>query len=862
MGQARAIGIAAITIASLLGGRCVMADDGWTHPAGLIDVATLEEIRHKCETQQWAREEIERLARQAQPWLDQPIERLAELLPKRKMQVYWLLICPQCRERLPFEPFNDETASCPRCGRTYDLSEQSVAAEPGSSYAGTLYEGWGCYYLLEISKIAQKMALLHALGEGEKYGRRAAQILLLFAEHIGKLPVRQVGTPVLWTYAYEGDMTVLMALTTAYELVRETEGLLTAEEHQLIQRDLLKHWADTVLRFSEDSTAQHNNMYRWLTTVALVGCAIEDADYVQWAFGVGPYAPEVRPQHKRLKSLTKENYHEDGAFWGLCSAYHLYALGPHCLAMLLGKRLSHQMPELFPPELYDEMATDNVRGQVARNAIKWFTSQAFPDLTMAPFGDMGGRVSLATYSMTAEIGYRYLGIEEVGSYPSLRDGQRGLIALLYGAETIEERPWEYESAYLTSGYVALKRETADNRLYAGLNALKPGSGHSHADRLNLLTYSRDRMLTGEKTTRYDDPEQRAYSGASYAHNTVTVDETSQPHGDRLSQEQVPTVKTFVDLPTMQVAEAHGDAVYEQTRVFRRVLCQFDDYVVDIFRVEGGQTHDWFYHGVGEEPELSIPMEHRSSFEPALYVTRGEPGYRTGTTDRSFSATWRIPAEPDAELAGRRRDVYSRVTLAEAPGQIVNVLSTWPNPGRYSLMVRHVASDAPFIAVHEAFHDRPVVSEVRALPGTSDASVEVMHADGSRRVVIYGSGSAGDDVALRGALGMLQFAADGRLRAAAMVRGTELRYRGTRVIGGRQEVTTSVELNRERLSVVSSPAVAYTTVGGQRLFRAGADARIYVRLSKGLSPSGEEIAAVVDLPGQDETGPRPVTVRLR
>lgn len=43
MGQARAIGIAAITLASLLGGRCVMADDGWTHPAGMIDVATLAE---------------------------------------------------------------------------------------------------------------------------------------------------------------------------------------------------------------------------------------------------------------------------------------------------------------------------------------------------------------------------------------------------------------------------------------------------------------------------------------------------------------------------------------------------------------------------------------------------------------------------------------------------------------------------------------------------------------------------------------------------------------------------------------------------------------------------------------------------
>lgn len=45
-----------------------------------------------------------------------------------------------------------------------------------------------------------------------------------------------------------------------------------------------------------------------------------------------------------------------------------------------------------------------------------------------------------TYALTAEIGYRYLGIDEVGAYSSLRAGNCGLTGLIYGADTIEKRP--------------------------------------------------------------------------------------------------------------------------------------------------------------------------------------------------------------------------------------------------------------------------------------------------------------------------------------------------------------------------------------------------------------------------------------
>ena len=513
------------------------------------------------------------------------------------------------------------------------------------------------------------------------------------------------------------------------------------------------------------------------------------------------------------------------------------------------------MPQLFPPEIYDELDLRNPRSRKLRRAVKWFTAQAFPDLTMAPFGDMGGRISLMTYRLTAEIGYRYLDIDEVGSYHHLRTGQRGMEGLVYGADTIRQKPTHYRSANLSSGYVALKREANGNRLYAGINALEPGRGHQHADRLNLLTYSRDRMLTGEKTIFYHDVKQRVYGGASYAHNTVTVDETSQLHGNLLTDHRIPRIDTFIDLPAAQVAEARGDKIYEQTNIYRRLICQFDEYLLDIFRVQGGKLHDWFYHGVGEEPVLSIPMKKGTGFEPARYVVRGKEDYKFGVADDTITATWRIPADPDAEYPGRRRNVFSRVTVAGVPKQTTFVLSTH---GNHSLMVRHAGTTAPFVAVHEAYFDRPVATNVRLLGGNREA-VEVIHSDGSKRIALFESGSELGDLQLKGRCGVIEFDARHGLRSLLLVRGTELNY-GSLQLRADREISLSVTFDEERAHFVSSPPQGYETLEGEPVYATGRESIVAITIPAQWSPSGKIIQKHVRVPGQTAAGPVPVDIQ--
>ena len=824
----------------------------WIHPAGFVDVATLDEVGRKTWTHAWATKALDELRESVQPWLAQPLERIESLMPKRKMQVYWLLMCPQCRERMKFDPFNDRDVACLSCDTSFPLSQQSTAVHLTGKYYGTLYEGWGCSFIQAMANTAQQLAFLYALGAERSYAEKSAGILKLFAKHVQTLPVQGSGTQhVIWTYNMEGDCVIVLALAEAYEILRSSDGLFTTQEHRQIREDLLRHWADAVFRVEEDSSPRHNGMFAYLSSVAMVGCAIESTDYVDWAFGHREYASERRPNHRGIRWLTRNNYLADGAFWGLCSAYHLYALGPNCRALVLGHRLSHQMPDLFPPEIYDELHPANSSYRSVRRAIKWFTAQAFPDLTVAPTGDMGGRASLASYPLTAEIGYRYLDIEETGSYRDLREGDRGLTGLLFGADDIEEKPVPCRCANLSSGYVALKRETGHNRLYAGLNALLPGSGHAHGDRLNLITYSYNRMLTGEKRTRYEDPDQRIYSGASYAHNTVTVNERSQVHGDALKDERIPHIHSFVDLPAGQVAEAHGDRVYGHTDIYRRILLQVDAYLLDIFRVEGGEVHDWFYHGIGEEPEIGLSMTEGTGFEPALYVVRGEPRYMEGLAEESFAATWRVPADAGSVHDVSRNDVFNRVTVSGSPGQAAFLLNTYPDPGRHSLMVRHRETNAPFVAVHEAYPETPLATDVRMLQGNAAAVVLVEHADGGSRQAIYESGSGPDGLSLTGRFASICRDASGRALSIILVHATEFNSEGIRIRSDRP-VTLSATFEDESIQLVSSPSVAYETLEGRPAYNTGRDADVCIELPPEGARAGRKIGA--RLPAQTARGP--------
>ena len=87
--------------------------------------------------------------------------------------------------------------------------------------------------------------------------------------------------------------------------------------------------------------------------------------------------------------------------------------------------------------------------------------------------------------------------------------------------------------------MSLRNAWQGNRVWVGLNALIPGGGHQHADRLTLLTYSHGKLLALEKATPYNESVTRVLGTLSHSHNTVTVDTVSQRQGERLGGKEIP-----------------------------------------------------------------------------------------------------------------------------------------------------------------------------------------------------------------------------------------------------------------------------------------------------------------------------------
>ncbi len=547
---------------------CLTNGVSWQHPGGLVTPQTLQEVRRKLEAQPWARPVWENRKAVLERWASVPIKELREAFPKIRGNVYHNFSCPDCRIRLQFDPFNDAAYTCGACGKTFEPGTDAGIYEPGDRYHGTMYDGWACLFYQDASWTAADLALMGVVEEDAAFLSRSRELLLLFAETLKNLPTDHAGegdiTRIL-TYHREGDNKILSDLAKAYELVREG---MPPETQAVVNTDVIGRMLnDGMLEpvYSYD----HNNIYQWYRTILQAAVCLERDDLVDWCFGYGDFTPEKAPEHRSLRCISKKHFLADGAYWELCSGYHLYPMYAFCDLAVLSHNLSCMDPLRFPPEAYDCTCPRNVAGETIKNALEWFISMAMPDRTMPVIGDsMAPRSGMDDYVLTAEVGYRYFDVRAVGDYASLR-GARSWQALLYGAPEIVKRETPFVSSCLSSGWVSLRNEWNGNRLWAGLNALKPGGGHQHADRLTMTLYNYGQLLALEKATPYNESVTRVLGTRTPSHSTVVVDQQSQKQGEALNEEETPEIAHFFNGDVLKSAEVRGDRLYPGVTLYRR-----------------------------------------------------------------------------------------------------------------------------------------------------------------------------------------------------------------------------------------------------------------------------------------------------
>ncbi len=678
----------------------------WEHPAGIVTESTIEEVRERIAAYDWAQAVYATRKEIVAPWLDASYEELRRVFPRRRGNVYHNFSCPKDRHALTFDPFQPDTFACPICGAHYASETDAGIYPPEHRYHGTMYDGWACRFYQNACSVAADLGLMARVEGKERYTERGIELLMLYAEVLEGLPTdvaedHQFSR--ILTYHREGDNKILYDLARAYELLR---GRMTEAQRARFEKHALTRMLEDLM-LEPIYTYNHNNVYQWHRTIIQTALALEREDLIDWSFGYGPFAPANEPEHRSIRRLVATHFNPDGAYWELCSGYHLYPLHHFCELAVLSHHLTQMDSVRFPARQYDLTDRASAAGKVLYKALQWFISLAMPDRSMPVLGDSTiSRAGMDSYFTTAEVGYRFFDIRAVGDYDALRDGQRSWAGLLHGAPEIVQRYTPFTSSYLSSGWVALRNEWQGNRVWVGLNALIAGGGHQHADRLTLVSYSHGKLLALEKATPYNESVTRELGTLSPSHNTVTVNRRSQKQGEALCAEETPRVAYFFAGPVAKFAELHGDNLYPEANTYRRSVVLIEDIIVDFFRVEGGGAHDWMAHHAGPAPRFSMAMED-AAFEPVEWLYNGTGRVVRGSPAEAWDVRWRVD------------EVTSRLTMMGAEGTEAYGLETYPvdnafvtpeDPPCQTLCVRRT-DDAPFLAVWDAWRDTPNLRQV-------------------------------------------------------------------------------------------------------------------------------------------------------
>ena len=351
------------------------------------------------------------------------------------------------------------------------------------------------------------------------------------------------------------------------------------------------------------------------------------------------------------------------------------------------------------------------------------------------------------------------------------------------------------------------------------------NNHVHADSLALALYAFGEELLDNN--RYIHSFGRGFTCSTMAYSTVTIDRTTQFRGNG-NLRGIGKVLTGGDLKTYEpglagvaLAEVDGRRAYlnvADRRYERMIVLNTVDsnhpYLLDVFRVRGGHTHDYFLHGAITFPEVaqaSFPLEPIAKAYPLLEAgetwneasaNKGESGnanwygvFRDMSTARS-PGNWNVTFHNSAETLGTCIHVAdngdSQVYLGKSPvGHRYRGSPEQPtifNGWRPTLLVRRQAPagealQSLFVSVIEPFKGKPSITKVQRLPieqaDPAAVALEITFADGRKDVCIASLSDREQTVAttdkaysLRGRFGLVS-KANGRT-GSWLIAGTELR----------------------------------------------------------------------------------------
>jgi hypothetical protein len=594
------------------------------------------------------------------------------------------------------------------------------------------------------------------------------------------------------------DTEALQLWLGAYRPIHGSPAVSSAEDHAIreLAREIIEF--ESLPNFLYVNDKYHNSLTNYYEAFALVaylwGDQFQARDTIsQTVYSGADLAQLAINGPKGLRMFVANAFDRNGIYWELSASYTGYIFT--YLARVV--RLLHGYSDLpgYQPG-------KNVQAffQPIRN---FNAAVALPELWRAVLAQLRIAMSDGYYLPTNDTNYLHgpdlTFFEWWAEYlksPQLEKATHDFKLFQEGKASGLFSP--LESVLMPASGAATLRG-AKNRFNVHLDWHRMQDYHSHKDPLNIVATVNGYLVLSDLGYHLGHPLRHLVSERTAAHNTVTVDGEDSGYHER------GVLHSYIGKGGVQLVEASVPGSYWQCDLYRRcVVLVGDRYLLDLFRVRGGASHDYALLSRADDSQTNVPMTTRpgtlADAEREYTDWQGlDTSYATPsspyTTMHHVRAATEVEGEFRVDWRQRDRpDLVTRVHHLTARNAEV-VLSRVPHHDRRAQMAlrtdeillirRHGAPplESTFASVIEVLseHAAPLaeVNQLQLASRDKEAiAVQVNHEDGID--LIFHALNAGPhsiaqhpllgDVLLRGTFAVVRVNRDGASAEITMLSG--------------------------------------------------------------------------------------------
>jgi len=734
------------------------------HPCGLYRQDDIERAKQNLVRHEWARKAFENIKNSARWWMELPDEQIADWIPE--LTPFRVCNCPKCGAQWGIDPWTnlpDGRIKCRKCGTVFpneDFPEkgtevlinplgQKVEYHFYSNEEGEKFRLSGRCRYARISRLGSLgyLGRAYALTGDVAYANKVRKVLLRLAKvypgyiahdwyHIFRdYNNLQSGKMSGWKLH---DASCMIELCLAYDLTYNT-GVYSDEDKSLIEEGVFREAA------------------RLITTTSPRGCCVNDGPFLM---GAGAYLGKILGEHQYVAwaleppqgffAFLEENFWRDGHWEDGSPSYEGMALNKFYVLPEIINGYSDP-PSYQGADRYDKV--DMFAHPLMKKVLIAGMHNFLPDMTLPPINDS---------VMGAHYGTRHAE-ENYLWFPTKRNLR--LMDFAYGGDAADSggeyslfrRPPDLSFAGVEPLDLSVRSLVRPGLGWAILRHgdkpdstmlvcdFGPSRGHSHPDKLNYLFYAYRREIVQDQGYLGARHHYTPWNHSTAAHNEVLVDGDAQlrTSGELLS---------FITGDFAQSVRAKAPAVYpKKVDLYERTLVMVtpqdgSPYVVDVFRVSGGERHVMAFHGDGEEFEAALPF---SPYDGEVVTEQAGAKWlknmeRADPTD-NFAVTWNAvpPDQPDLRLTVLD-PALTNVYHCTAPG-LRNRSDPWGERTLHLLFREQPGPRSTFVSVAEAVKGHPRLSGIERVGCSNQAVMGVrIEREGCTDYVFVGDEASSKD----------------------------------------------------------------------------------------------------------------------